>query len=199
MPFSRAEFHRGWTYRGDLCSSEEKDEKGLTFNTLLYFLGQEKNQPYPDSLRWVLNRMVSFLVLLEWDKEEAWVPRDPAKDRSDISRWAFCPPSTSWQGASGTPSTAAPLPGPSSTPFLHQLLRQGPLFYYQQTNNLGARFSESWVRCQFPQKFHPSSAQHHLVPMGGWSWVLGARGAEKGGPGYPVGRNVIFSSQECEA
>lgn len=42
------------------------------------------------------------------------VPRDPAKDSSDISGWAFCPPSPSWQGASGTPSPAAPLPGPSS-------------------------------------------------------------------------------------
>ena len=95
------------------------------------------------------------------------VPRDPAKDRSDISRWAFCPPLMSWQGASGTPSTAAPLPGPSSTPFLHQLLQQGPLFCHQQTNNPGARRSESWARCQFPRNLIPAQPSITWYPGGG--------------------------------
>lgn len=107
------------------------------------------------------------------------VPRDPAKDRSDISRWASCPASMSWQGASDTPSAAAPLPGPSSTPFPSPAAPTGP-FVLSPADNSGARCSESWARCLFPQKSHPGSAQHHLVPRGGQSWVLGAQGTKRG-------------------
>ena len=61
------------------------------------------------------------------------VPRDPAKDRSDISRWASCPASMSWQGPV-TPLLQQPLCRDPPVPlFLHQLLRQGPLFCHQLT------------------------------------------------------------------
>ena len=79
-----------------------------------------------------------------------------------------------------TPRLEQPLCRDPPVPLcLHQLLQQGPLFCHQLTNNTGARCSESWARCLSPQKSHPGSAQHHLVPRGGRSWVLGAQGAKR--------------------